>query len=131
MEDNDNPMIIRPYIVFRDRPFNLKGGLWFFVSFRIFFSDNTIVRIFIFFCRANRKILFQNLILGYMTKTLNQIFFFFLHQNLNIFFSNSGNQNIFFRKKTITPPFKLNDRSLTDGRKQQQPNHNTITYCVY
>ena len=36
---------------FRDRPFNLKGGrgLWFFVSFRIFFSDNTRVRIFIFF----------------------------------------------------------------------------------
>jgi hypothetical protein len=30
MEDNDNPIIIRPYIVFRDRPFNLKGGLWFF-----------------------------------------------------------------------------------------------------
>jgi hypothetical protein len=25
------------------------GGLWFFVSFRIFFSDNTRVRIFIFF----------------------------------------------------------------------------------
>ena len=33
----------------RDRPFNLKGGLWFFVSFRIFFSDNTRVRIFNFF----------------------------------------------------------------------------------
>ena len=37
----------------RDRPFNLKrgggGGLWFFVSFSIFFSDNTRVRIFIFF----------------------------------------------------------------------------------
>jgi hypothetical protein len=33
----------------RDRPFNLKGGVWFFVSFRIFFSDNTIVRLFIFF----------------------------------------------------------------------------------
>ena len=35
----------------RDRPFNLKrggGGLWFFVSFRIFFSDNTRVRIFFF-----------------------------------------------------------------------------------
>jgi hypothetical protein len=28
------------------------------------------------FCRAERKILFQNLTLGYMTKTLNQIFFF-------------------------------------------------------
>jgi hypothetical protein len=26
-----------------------KGGVWFFVSFRIFFSDNTRIRIFIFF----------------------------------------------------------------------------------
>ena len=34
----------------RDRPFNLKGGgVWFFVSFRIFYSDNTRVRIFNFF----------------------------------------------------------------------------------
>jgi hypothetical protein len=33
----------------RDRPFNLhRGGLRFFVSFRIFFSDNTRVRIFFF-----------------------------------------------------------------------------------
>ena len=47
-----------------------------------------------------------------MTKTLNQIIFFFLHQNQNIFFSNIGNQNIFLEKKTITPPFKLNGRSL-------------------
>ena len=37
---------------------------------------------------------FQNITLGYMTKTLNQIIFF-LHQNQNIFFSNIGNQNIF------------------------------------
>ena len=73
-----------------DQPFNLQGGLWFFVSFRNCFSDNTIVRIF-FFCR--------NLTLGYMTKTLNQIIFFFLHQNQNIFFSNIGNQNIFLEKK--------------------------------
>jgi hypothetical protein len=87
----------------RDRPFNLKEGLWFFVSFRIFFSDNTRIRIFIFF---------QNLTLGYMTKTLNQIIFFFLHQNQNIFFSNIGNQNIFL-EKNHNPPFKLNGRSLT------------------
>jgi hypothetical protein len=39
---------------------------WFFVSFRIFFADNTRVRILIFF---------KNLTLGYMTKTLNQIIF--------------------------------------------------------
>ena len=44
------------------------GGLWFFASFRIFLSDNTRVRIFFYF--------FQNVILGYMTKTLNQIIFF-------------------------------------------------------
>ena len=29
------------------------------------------------------------------------------------------------------PPFKLNGRSLTDGRKQRQPTHDTITYYVY
>ena len=90
------------HFLLRDRPFNLKGGLWFFVSFRIFFSDNPRVRIVFFF---------QNLTLGYMTKTLNQIIFFFLHQNYNIFFSNIGNQNIFLGKKH-NPPFKLNGRSL-------------------
>ena len=81
----------------RDRPFNLKGGggLWFFVSFRNYLSDNTRVRILIFF---------QNFTLGYMTKTLNQIIFFFLHRNQNIFFSNIGNQNIFLEKKHTPPP---------------------------
>jgi hypothetical protein len=52
------------------------------------------------FCRAKREIFFQNVTLGYKTKTLNQIIFFFLHQNQNIFFSNIGNQNIFLEKKT-------------------------------
>ena len=79
----------------RNRPFNLQGGggVMVFVSFRIFFSNYTRVRIFFFFCRAQREIIFQNLTLDYMTKTLNQITFFFLHQNQNIFFSNIGNQN--------------------------------------
>jgi hypothetical protein len=72
----------------------------FFVSFRNFFSDNTRVRIFNFF------VAFQNLTLGYMTKTLNQIFFF-LHQNQNIFFSNIGNQNIFLDKKPYPPPLQV------------------------
>ena len=74
----------------RDRPFNLKGGLWFFVSFRIFFSNNTRVRIFIFFCSAKREFFFQNATLGYMTKTLNQIIPFFLRQNQNIFSATWG-----------------------------------------
>ena len=41
------------------------------------------------FCRAKREICFQNLTLGYMTKTLNHIFFF-LHQNQNIFSATLG-----------------------------------------
>ena len=82
----------------RDRPFNLKEGLWFFVSFRNFFSDNTRVRILIFF---------QISTLGYMTKTLNQITIFFLHQNQNIFFSNIGNRNIFGKKKHNPPPLQV------------------------
>jgi hypothetical protein len=79
-----------------------RGGLWFFVSFRIFFSDNTRGRIFIFFCRAKREIFFRSSTLGYMTKTLNQIIFF-LHQNQN-FCSATLGIRIFFQKKTITPP---------------------------
>ena len=57
----------------RDRPFDLKGGgggggggggYGF-----LFRSE--------FFFRTKRNIFFQNLTLGYMTKTLNQIIFFF------------------------------------------------------
>jgi hypothetical protein len=40
-------------------------------------------------------------------------------------------KKIWFRVFVIPPPFKLIDRSLSDGRKQRQPNHNTFTYCVY
>ena len=58
------------------------------------------------FCRAKHEFFFQNLTLGYMTKTLNQIIFFFLHQNQNIFFSNIGNQNIFL-EKNHNPPLQV------------------------
>ena len=98
---------------FRDRPFNLKGrgGLWFFVSFRIFFPDNASQNNY-FFCRAKSTFFFQNLTLGYLTKTLNQIFFF-SSTKIRIFFSATLGIRIFFQKKTINPPFKLNGRSLT------------------
>ena len=105
-----------------DRPFNLQGGgegLCFFVSSRIFFSDNTRVRIF-FFCRTKREIFFQKSTLGYMTNTLNQIKKKFLHQNQNILFSNIGNQTIFLEKKH-NPPFKLNGRSLIFQIKTKVP----------
>jgi hypothetical protein len=48
-------------------------------------------------------------------KNSESFYFFFLHQNQNIFFSNIGNQN-FLLEKNHNPPFKLNGRSLTDGR---------------
>ena len=94
----------------RDRPFNLKRGV---MVFCFFFGQHKTVKSWniYFCCRAKRKFFFQNLTLGYMTKTLNQIIFFFLHQNQNIFFSNIGNQNIFL-EKNHNPPFKLNGRSL-------------------
>ena len=60
----------------RERPFNLKGEVMVLFRSEFFFSDNTRVRIFIFFCRAKCEFFFQNSTLGYMTKTLNQIIFF-------------------------------------------------------
>jgi hypothetical protein len=71
-----------------------------------FFSDNTRVRIFIFFVARSANFFLQNLTLGYMTKNLNQIICFFLHQNQNIFFSNIGNQNIFL-EKNHNPPLQV------------------------
>ena len=88
-----------------------RGGVMVFCFVQNFFFRTT-QELEFFFCRAKREFFFQNLTLGYMAKTLNHIFFF-LHQNQIIFFSNIGNQNVFFRKKTITPPFKLNGRSLS------------------
>ena len=82
-----------------------------FFSFRTFFRTTQELEFLFYFCRAKHTFFFQNLTLGYMTKTLNQIFFP-LHQNQNIFFSNIGNQNIFFRKNRNPLPFKLNGRSL-------------------
>ena len=44
-----------------------------------FFFRTTQELEYLFFCRAKREFFFQNLTLGYMTKTLNQIIFFFIH----------------------------------------------------
>ena len=82
----------------RDRPFNLKGGLWFFVSFRIIFSDITKSYNINFFCRAKREIFFRNLTFDYMTKTLNQIIFFPPPKSENVFQQHLESE-YFFRKK--------------------------------
>ena len=68
-----------------------EGVLWVFFSYRNLFSNDTRVRIFFF----------QNITLGYMTKTLNQI----------ILFSSTKIRTleirIFFRKKPLPPPLPL------------------------
>jgi hypothetical protein len=53
---------------------------------------------YLFFCCAKHKFFFQNLTLGYMTKTLNQIIFF-SSTKIRIFFSATLGIRIFFRKK--------------------------------
>jgi hypothetical protein len=81
-----------------------RGGYGFLFRSEFFFWTTQELEYY-FVCRAKRELYFQNLTLGYMTKTLNQIIFFFLHQNHNIFFSNIGNQNIFLEKNHNPPPF--------------------------
>ena len=83
---------------------NLKGGgLWFLFRSEIVFQSTRELE-YLFFCRAKCKIYFQNTTLGYMAKTVNQIFFFSSTKIRIFFFSNIGNQNIFLKKKNITPP---------------------------
>jgi hypothetical protein len=95
-----------------DRPFNLQGEAMVFFSFRIFFSDNTRVRILIFFVAQRAKFCFQILTLGYMTKTLNQIIFC-SSTKIRIFFQQHWESEYFFRKKQHNPtPWKLNGPSL-------------------
>ena len=88
--------------VIRDRPFNLKGGGGYGFLFReleYFFLSRKARN---FFPEFNIRLYYKN----------SESDFFFLHQNQNILFINIGNQNIFLEKKTITPLFKLNVRSL-------------------
>jgi hypothetical protein len=94
-------------MIFRDRPFNLKGGVYgILLRSDFFFGQDKSYNIYFFFAQS-ANCFFQNLTLGYMTKTLNKIILFFLHQNQNIFFSNIGIQNIFLEKKHNPPPLQV------------------------
>ena len=103
--------------VLRDRPFNLeRGGYGFFCFVQNFFSDNTRVRIFIFFVAQSANFFSPEFNIRLYDKNSESDYFFFLHQNQNIFFSNIENQNIFLEKKhNPLPPFKLNGRSLSNN----------------
>ena len=82
--------------MFRDRPFNLKGGGYgFLFRSEFYFRTTQELEYLLFFCRAEREIFFQNLALGYMTNTLNQIIFF-SSTKIRIFFSATLGIRIFF-----------------------------------
>ena len=109
---------------------NIKGWLWFFVSFRIFFSDNTRVRIFILFVARSANF-FPEFNIRLYDKIYESDYFFFLRQNQNILFSNIGNQNIFL-EKNHNPPFKINGRSLSRSKKASNINFIWIlNKCVF
>ena len=83
---------------FRDRPFNLEGGVMVFSYVqKLFFGQHKSQNI-LFLSRKARNF-FPEFNIRLYDKISESDFFFFLHQNQNIFFSNIGNQNIFFRKK--------------------------------
>ena len=86
----------------RGRPFNLKGGYGLLFRSEFFFRTTQKLEYFLF-GRAKREIFFQNLTLGYITKSLNQIIFF-SSTKIRIFFSATLGIRIFKKKKkTITP----------------------------
>ena len=78
----------RPFQLIGDRPFNLQGGggLWFFVSFKNFCSDNTRVRIFIFCPEFNIRLYDKN----------SESDYFFSFTKIRIFFSATLGIRIFF-----------------------------------
>jgi hypothetical protein len=78
----------------RGRPFNLKGDYGFLFRSEFFFRTTQKLEYFLF-GRAKREIFFQNLTLGYITKSLNQIIFF-SSTKIRIFFSATLGIRIFF-----------------------------------
>ena len=70
------------------------------------YKDKEVKNVNNFFVTQSANFFFQNITLGYMTKTLNQTDFFFLHQNQNMFSATLGIR-IFFLEKKISPPLEV------------------------
>jgi hypothetical protein len=103
-----------------------------FFSFRIFFSDDTRVRTFIFFV-AQGAIFFPEFNIRLYDKNSESDYYFFLHQNQNIFSATLGIRIFFFRKKNPipSPPFKLNGRSLSETMLPYTNNYDTVCHGNY
>jgi hypothetical protein len=76
--------------------FNLKGGLWIFVSFRIFFSDNTRVRIFNFLSRKVRNF-YSEFNIRLYDKNSESDYYFFPPTKSEYFFQQHWESEYFLR----------------------------------
>jgi hypothetical protein len=88
----------------RNRPFNLQGGggVMVFVSFRIFFSNYTRVRILFFLSRKARIVFFPEYNITLFDK--NSKSDFFSSNKIRIFFSVTLGIRIFKKKNPYPPP---------------------------
>ena len=91
---------------FRDRPFNLQGGVTGFLFRSKQFFRTTRVRILIFFVTQSANFFPQNSTLGYMTKTLNRIIFF-PSTKIRIFFSATLGIRLFLLEENHNPPLQV------------------------
>jgi hypothetical protein len=89
----DDHFIAMVYL--RDRPFNLKGGIWYFVSFIIFSLDNTRGRIFIFLSRKAR-IFFPEFNIRLYDKNSESDYFFFPPPKSEYLFQQHWESEYFF-----------------------------------
>ena len=95
-----------------------REGLWFFVSFRIFFSDNTRVRIFIFFVVRSANF-FPEFNIRLYDKNSESDYYFFPPSKSESFFQQHWESEYFFRNSRNSSIITLtNHRNL---RQNQLP----------
>ena len=89
-----------PSVVTKGRPCNLQGGLWFFVSFRKIFSDNTRVRILFFLSRKARNF-FPEFNIRLYDKNSESDYLSFPPPKSEYFFQQHWESEYFFRKNPL------------------------------
>jgi hypothetical protein len=86
----------------RDRPLNLKGGLWFLFCSEFFFR--TTQELEYFFLSRKARIFFPEFNIRLYDKNSESDYFFFAPPKSEYFFQQHWESEYVFRKKIITPP---------------------------
>ena len=104
------------FLFLRDRPFNLQGGYGFL--FRIAQELE-----YLFFLSLKARIFFPEFNIRIYDKNSESDYYFYPPPKSEYFFQQHWESEYFFRKKTITPPWKLNGPSLrdTEGNLKNSP----------